>query len=369
MINVDDIDNSQLKLVSLHNIDFNHTENAVRRDINIEDAQQYILQLTKKMLNYNNVREYKPRSLTKEVIYQVLKLCTCFTSEELSAASTEGGKAVSIESLNDIIANRLLHEQIETEKKHPNLNKVKKGSLIQSLIELEDEYIFIIALVEHHKFIDNTDLKYKIGMPDEDKIALKSARIHLTKNVDITHIFLSDTTNTIRDYWYNGFLELDETVDNVTNTKRAYSHYETILRHSLSSKSPADFSELQNALKIYFSHNDKFSHEDCIGFLFNSYTPIKSDVDISNIKEKFIKSDIKKTFDNTFDINIADIKNKLTNIKYKVNDNIDLKLKKPLEEIKSTIYTYKLPTLENVIIIKNVDSKTLKKFNFNNIDL
>lgn len=371
MINVDDINNSQLKLVSLHNIDLDNPTSAIPRDIDIEDAQNYILTLTKKMIKYKNVREYTIRSTTTEVISQILELCTNFKSLDLSAISSENDEitSMSIKYLNDNIADRLLYKQIEAEKKYSHLTEIKKGSLIQSLLELEDEYIFIIALVEHHRFIDDNDLKYKDGMPDDEKVALKSARIHLSKEGNIAHIFLSDTTKKITDYWYNEFLELDETKDDITNTKLAYNKYSSLLRHAVYGKSSSDHEALKNALNIYFSHNNTFSHDECVNFLFDSYEPVNADLDLKSIRDKFSECNNKNIFDNTFTIDTTPIKSKLTNTKYIVNDNIELKIKKPLDTIKNGIYTEELSNGEKVLIINNVDQKTLKQFNFNNIDL
>lgn len=366
ILNINEFD---LKLVSLHNIDLNNPEKAIQRNIGIVDAKEYILSLTRKMLNYKNVREYTVKSLTTEVVSQISKLCTNFKTFELSALSSDNKSDINFNDIHNTIADRLLKKQIEAQKKYAHLTELKKGSLIQSLIENSDEYIFILALVEHHKFIDDVDLTYKAGMPDEDKIALKSAQFHINKDGNINKIFLSDTTMKISDYWCNEFLEVEETIDDITNTKRAYNHYEAILKNTLSIKSPSDHSNLKNALNVYFAHNKSFSHEECVDFLLNDYQPISEDINIEHLREKFSEYNTRKTFDNTFNIDISPIKSKLNNTRYTVNENIELKIKKPFEQMKNNIYSGKLPTGEKVLIINNVDAKTLKQFNFNNIDL
>ena len=69
MENGENIKDLDIKLVSLHNIDLDNPNQAIARDIKIKDAHEYIFSLTRKMLNYKNVREYDPMELRKEICY------------------------------------------------------------------------------------------------------------------------------------------------------------------------------------------------------------------------------------------------------------------------------------------------------------
>jgi hypothetical protein len=362
------MEETKLQLISLHNINLD-SENVISRNIEINDAQDYVLTLSNRMMSYKNIREYNIKSLTTEVVSQIITICTSFTTYALSALTTQDAKPYSYSEVYDIIVQRLLREQIDARRKYQQLTNIKNGNLIQSLLETDEEYIYLIALVEHNKFIDNSDFKYKIGMPDDDKVALKSARFHLTKDGTIKKIYLTDSSPKISDYWYDGFLDLSEAKDNIANTKFAYNAIETILRNTLSSKYSTDYNELKNALNIYFTHNECYTHNACIGFLLDSYEPFGNDFDKDTLKKKLTDCISNYDFDTAFSIDTTAIKSKLKNRKYKVNSNIELNIKNPIEKMEENIYTDKLSTEEKVLIIKNVDEKILKQFNFKNIDL
>lgn len=359
---------SILQLVSLYNIDYN-LKKVVPRSIEVEDAKQYISDLSNRMITYKNIREYLPKSLTSEVISKILELINNFHAYQQAAATSTNKGSLSIQPIYNTIATKLLTEQLIAQTKYKQITEIHKGSLIQSLLESDDEYIYILALVEHNRFIDDNDLKYKIGMPDSEKVALKSARLHLTKNGTIKKIFLSDSHPKISEYWYDGFLDLYEAKDDAKNTENAYNALADALKNSLSYKYKPDYAELKNSLNVYFSHQISFTHDECINFLLDSYVPVSPDLNIDELKGKLIKTSSKYDFDSIFCIDIKNIESKLKNRKYKVNDNIELRIKKPVQQLKSNIYTFELETGEKVLCINNVDKDILEKFNFNNIQL
>lgn len=358
----------KLQLVSLHNINIDINQ-AVPRSIGLDDAREYILALSNKMIDYKNIREFKTKSIETGVIYKIMEMCSSLYSHQQTAMTSDRNQNISFVSIHNKIAEKLLIEQSIAQDKYKKLTDINKGSLIQSLLESPEEYIYILALVDHNKFIDEKDLKYKIGMPDSDKAALKTARIHLTKEGSIKKIYLSDSRPKISEYWYDGFLDLIESKDDISNTKFAYNALETVLRTTLSKNYSADYNELKNALDMYFTHNNNYTHADCVGFLVDTYEPVADNLNMESLKKNLEDCNTNNIFDTVFSIDTSAIKSKLKNRKYKVNSNIELNIKSPIEKLKENIYTDKLLTEEKVLIIKNVDEKVLKQFNFNKIDL
>lgn len=357
--------NTEVKLITLHHI-LKDENRVLSRDVNLTDAKLYITNLANKILNHSSCKEYSIKSTTTEVVSLIMNLASNFETWENTAYSSDEAKtAYYIEYLNSI-ANRLLDSQLQAQQRYGAITTIKKGSLIQALLDKSDEYIFIIALIDHSRFVDATELTYKIGLSDDDKITttLKTARFHLSKQGTISKIFLSDESPKIREYWYDSFLELNETKSDIYNTKLAYTTLNTVLNHSLSPKHKSDFIELSNSLNTYFAHSSSFSHEDCVRFLLETYEPISEELNINNLKQKLIECN-KNIFDNTFPIDTKEIKNKLTNRKYKLNESIELKIKKPLDDtVESNIYADKLPTGEKILIINNVNDTVLKQFDF-----
>lgn len=366
------MENINVKTLSLHHID-KENDKVVKKNVSIDDASDYVKDLTAKMISNVHMREYKVKSSPNPVISQILNIIQlAFSDANIeNAATVLPLKKVdtSDNTPESIISKRLLESQKSAQIKYKQITNIKKGSLIQSLVEKDSELIYIIAVVEHSSFIDEKDLVKKMGLPDASKATLKAARIHFDKTLANTSIFLSDSSKKITEYWYDGFLDLVESINNISNTKRAYNFIKTHLKNKLSGKYKQDYLEYTNSLNVYFSHNDSFNFEECLDFVFAS-EPISSDVDVEELK-----SDIKAqktsniSFDNVFDVDITDIKTSLSNNRYKLNSNIELKLKAPPDKIKENIYTCKLSDGQVALAITNVDEKILEQFNFLNIEL
>lgn len=360
---------TSVKYISLHHIDKDNHK-ITKKNVSIADATEYVLELTDKMISNTNMREYKIKSDPNPVISQILNII----QSSLSPASSENAATVididsKITSPDYIISKRLLDSQESAQTKYKQITNIKKGSLIQSLVEKNSELIYIIALVEHSSFIDANDLLKKIGLPDSSKATLKSARFHFDSELILKNIFLSDSSPKISEYWYDGFLDLIESINNISNTKRAYTFIKGFLTDKLAQHSKQDHLEYTNSLNVYFSHNKSFNFDECIDFVFNA-DPINTDLNMESIKTE-LKNRKKSitSFDPIFEVDNTDIKQYLTNKKYKLNNNVELKIKTAPDKIKESIYTYRLENGQFVLAIQNVDEKELKRFNFFNIDL
>ena len=77
--------------------------------------------------------------------------------------------------LSDSIADKLLSsEKIAQAKIYRMGSNVKKGSLIQTLIQnSSDEFLYIVAKVEHSKWYDGNDLSRKYGFSGGQEIIVE----------------------------------------------------------------------------------------------------------------------------------------------------------------------------------------------------
>lgn len=362
----------EIRLISLHHI--SEDGSFINKDINVNDGIKYVNDLILDIENSKEIREYKTISFTTEIVSIVLNLCKNYKPYGEVAAESESISNHKKNIANDIfnrIAERLTQCQQNAQHRHKGMNKPQKGNLIQIFIERDDTYDFVISLIDSKRFIDENDLKYKSGMLDGKENSLKGAKFSIDKNsLEFVKIVLSDNSrNNISEYWYKYFLELDEVRGDIKNTTTAYNTISTIISNKLSKSFKTDYQVLKNSLNTYFLHNDKFSYELCIDHLIENYKPVEEGWNKQELKEKLVEANSKGIFDNIFNINYKDIKLKLVNIKYTINSNVELKIKKPVEKMSDSIYAEKLSTGEYVLILKNVENKILEKFNFNKIEL
>lgn len=356
-----------VKEIHLHNID---KDNSIieEKQVNITDAKDYITDLTTTLINNQKMRCYIQKSDFNPVIEQIKKLIASHFHHESLDESAATLEPRNNKTYVDDISTRLLDAQLNSMKKYVNFNHINKCSLIQSLVEMDSELIYIFALVDHNEFIDTTDLIKKIGLPNSDKATYKSARIHFNEDLSINKIYLCDSNTKISEYWYDGFLDLKPIKDDAFNTEHAFKFINNMLRNKIFKQSPTDYNEYTNNLKSYFKHTKNFDIDECLDFTFTD--PIDNNLDINSIKLEIKNTNtIKNNFDPSFPIDTKDIDKSLRNIKYKLNKKLELKIYNPDDTIKDNVITKKLDDGEIILALKNVDRKELLKFNFDNINL
>jgi hypothetical protein len=354
----------EIILTSLYHIKLD-LASPIKKNISDDAAKEYIPDLIKKILSSKNIRQYYSSSHTTQVIGHILKIISSI--ETYLEASFTGQANISLYD-NDFstIANRLHEKQLAAEKRIHHMDKeVTKGSLIQSLLKYDSKMIFLLALVDHNKFLDEDELKNKEGL-SYDKAALKACLIYFDTDNSIEKICITDTSNNVAKYWYSDFLDLKETKDDTTNTEYTYKAFKSVINDSLKRISPSDCTTLKTALNSYFVQNKTFKFDDCIKFVFDEYTPISDSVNIENLKSKINKIASKGLFDTHFTIEPSRIRN-LLNAEYKLNKNLTLKINKDIDKLEENICTIKHNETLGVFI-KKVDKTMLDKFNFGNLE-
>lgn len=362
--------NFKLKSVTLHHIDFEN-ETVEQREINKKNAEEYINKIIKNTIDNEDVRYFRTKSVTTEVVGLLYKLMEKF--DDLLKSSDSGDEAnqqVAATSINNhievanSIAHRLLREEKQAQKNLANLKvDVKKGSLVQSILKLEGNLAYLFAKVEHFNYLDKNDLEIHTGLPVE-KVILKTCVITYNSCKEIIDIRIYDSNATIAKYWSEGFLELEEISSNEENTLKSFNSIERFLVRKVKKASPADYSLLRNSLIGYYNQNEGFEYESLVKSVFENYQPEHSEfINMDDIKKGLKELPDKGKFERKFEIVPKIIRARKRRV-ISINPNIDLTIKDKIENMKGIIQSIKEPNNDLYIKIK-VDESVFNEFNFN----
>ena len=168
-----------------------------------ESFNEHVVELISHINSNQNVRNFKTRSTTTQVISSSLQILSNMDNEDTVRRMTDG------------IADRLLRTEIEAQERVSRMSiNVKKGSLIQALLhdEVSDEYSYLLAKVEHSDFVDDSDFSFKTGFSKDKKTIWKSCLFDLRNpNADVFDVRVYSDTKA--KFWSDGFLELDEMIN------------------------------------------------------------------------------------------------------------------------------------------------------------
>lgn len=332
------MNNTVLK-VSVYNVD----DEIKLQKINKSQASDYVNSIINNGLNNNNVRYFKVKRDTTEVINIINKIVedTNCASKLGVAATLETGVLDSFTVITKKIAEKLQENEKKAQERIINLNvDVKKGSLIQALAKDEDGLLnYVLAKVEHVNILDNIDWEKHTGLPLEKQI-LKTCVISYDEDIKINEIKIFDSNNRISEYWKDGFLELESYTKDDINTKRSLQEINRFLVRNIKSKSTSDYNLLYNSVLGYYDQNKGFDYDDMLNKVFYNYTPInKEKVNLEDYKDLLEKLPEKK-FDRKFDIMPEAIRKKKVRT-FSIGEEIELKLKDNIENLNDVIKAIK----------------------------
>lgn len=322
----------------MHHIDFEE-ENITEVPINGEDALEFINNVITETLKNDGTRKYLRKSDTTEVISSINMMVS---NELICEDDNSGDVAVTTISSEDIvqrISERLMESEISAQSGiEATGRRLRKGSLIQSLVKVDSCYRYVLIKIDHSLYLDTKNLKKSIGLPLEEKI-LKSCIIDYNQNNEISDINLYDSTKKMANYWWNGLLELKPASKDDINTKTAFRKINALIDKEIGQVCPSDSTLLINRSKGYFDSKSQFDIEDFVSTVIDEYTSTKEDSTINEckpiLKEK-IKNMAAKSFDGQFNIDISVINKSKSDI-YKINDRISLTLNGEIETLKDKI--------------------------------
>lgn len=323
----------QLHFVGLYPIDLSQ-KSTQRVEVSDKEAAiiAYTADLINTLLDNQTNRVFKFRSLTTEVSASISKMTT----------------TPDYDRAPQVIADRLLNTEKETQKKYDRLTKLMKGSLVQASFTQDGQKYIVISKVDHHAFLDEADLEKHIGMPYEKRV-LKACLIPITKDGKFDRVSLYDTNAKISEYWWKDFLELVEERSDEQNTKTAFYSTEQLLVNQVKPKSKADYIFLRNDLVGYFRTHSSFSHADLVNTVFENYVPSVPTIDATKLKARALQLPQQKKFDQQFNIENKVVRAKYSNV-IELRDNLELLMKADVPNLATVIQPFKEKGIKGIKI-------------------
>lgn len=160
------------------------------KEIDNIDANSYIEILANEILNSDIHKKYKIKTEDTQVIKSIILMSNSPDSDEFNK-----------------IALRLLNVEKSVQADIEHLGtKIRKGSLIQALFDMNNEKYFLISKIDSDKYLDEVSLKERSGLRYSDK-AYKNCLVKINSNNEIGHIYILESQNRATKYWYDDFLD------------------------------------------------------------------------------------------------------------------------------------------------------------------
>lgn len=336
---------------SLHNINLEADE-LTRKEIN-EDFELYL----KDYISFS-VRENETKRNFK-IEDENATVAHCISEIFMGVIS----QSETISELADSIARKLLNVEKDVQSGIVQMGiHVQRGSVIQALVEDEEGYKYIIAKVEHLEFIEAQNFRRDIGFPSENKRVWKSAVIPINYSDDVVNFGISKCyAKTGEKYWTHLFLEMDPVQDDEKNTHMVYIEVNRVLSKKVKTHSPADYTQLQNALIVTLQSEQQINYPDMIERLVGTYSPTDDNLNIHAIKEELLALKDLGKFDTQFNSVPKAVKNAKKR-KYPLTESMDLYVKEGINDIKKSIMAIKEPNGEKYLKILCENERTYKSF-------
>lgn len=322
-----------------------------RKQMKTSEANIFFNSLIEEILNKETKKAYKIVRETTEVVSIIREVYNTGT----------------LTKVEDSIPARLLEKEKEAQKEIEKMNKtIRKGCLLQALVEKDEKKYFIISKVEATDGLDMDDFTFTNILPSSKKI-LKNCLFELEEEGEISNIYLSDTNGNISKYWYDDFLELEEMLNDEKNTKDMFNIFIKEIKNKLENVSPSDYIMCRNSAITYFKTNDNFTLTKAISTIFGTYEFESEELrnkDISNkIKEKIQEKIQKLKLDTEFKLCPKVISSRKTKVRRELTQNISIEVEDYLENMKNDIIAFEEGD-EKYIKIRTTNENSFKYFNW-----
>jgi len=337
---------------SIYVIDYEKTE-VVNKETP-DSFNDYVFDLINHVSHNDSVRQYKSENTT-QAITNILLLANKVDEEEVVTQNMRN------------IANRLLRKQKEAQMQIEKTNtNIKKGSLLQALLfdPVHNQQIYLLALVQHGKFVDEYDYNSKGGFSEDKKNIWKTCLIDLP-NLDANDFYARIYSDTKAKYWWDGFLELIEINSDESNTEKAFKAIEATLNQNFKGEERAsrDYLIIRNSFISHFRTNDHIDYQSMVDTLLQNYTPHdeKNGEKIKILRTKILDQPKKRNFDKQFNSVPSAISARIKST-HKITDGIELKINKEINELSKTIQSVEDDNGNRYIRIKTDNDATFQRF-------
>ncbi len=295
----------------------------------------YLLDLENKQVQKKNITEDFQSFIEEYIEYaQMNEKNKAYTIRNTSTSVVSSIQTIVLnqaqwEDKSKEIAKKLLEaEELAQAKIYRMGSNVKKGSLIQALIEKNtDEYEYVIAKIEHSSWIDGQDLTVNYGFSKDKKSLWKSAIFPIYK-MDTQIIFetVQVYSDTMAKYWTVSFLELDEERNDSKNTYSAFKAIDSELKSAIAPVNPHDYVQLSSELQNVMNTPQDLNYNDCVEQILENYHPNEEEIEKEVIKDCLLALPERKKFDKQFKVVPESLNNKRSK-KFKLSKGIELTIR------------------------------------------
>lgn len=277
-----------------------------------EELNNYLLELFETIISGSSGRQFKFERKTTEVRSQITKI----------------NNGENFNESAKVIADRLLVVEFEAQQKMDKLKiTIQKGIVVQAQIIQDEQKKFIICKADHNEFLNEVDYTLSKGLPVKKK-AFKAFVCDLNDDDSDSDILVYDTNPSDTKYWWKELLELEMIITDEDNTENAFGAIDKVIINNIKENFPQDYTHLRNSVVRYFRANERFEIQHFLDNAIGDYVPIKSGLNVAEIKSKIRELPTKRRapFDNQFNIIREKVKAKFLN-KIKLTAEIDLNIK------------------------------------------
>ena len=336
---------------SLHNLNLESNE-LIRKVIN-DDFESYLKEyISFSVIENDTKRDYSIPDVNTTVVHCV--------SEILKGVLSQSD---SVYELADSIARKLLNVELDVQSGVVHMGiQIQKGSIIQALIEDDEGYKFIVAKVEHLEFIEAQNFRRDIGFPSNNKRVWKSAVIPVYYSDGIVSFgTVKCFAKTGENYWTHLFLEMEPAQTDEKNTREVYTGINRVLSQKVKNQSPADYTQLQNALIVTLQSEQQINYPDMIEQLVGTYSPTDESLNMESVKEHLLALQDSGKFDTQFNSVPKAVKN-VKRRKYPLTSSIDLCVKEGIGDFSNSIKSVKEANGERYIKVLCENEETYRSF-------
>lgn len=262
------------------------------------------------------------------------------------------------------LAERLLRIELQTDSKYGHLSNsgthIRKGSFLQYAYQENSVFHYLGVKVDHHAFIDETDLRKRIGLGQTQKL-FKACRVKFdAKGVPIETLVF-DTNARPAVYWWREFWELMELRTDQHNTETAIRAVVKCL-NPIRKIAPTDYTYLRNAAITAFKQAGALDFPLFVDNIFSNYQPVDSSLvaTLPAIVDKIKNLPNSNKFDAQFNLVPAAVPFKRMNVA--VSEEVSLSYNEDLANIEDKIWSSKTVDGSNVVVIRATEAADRFKF-------
>ena len=221
--------------------------------------------------------------------------------------------------------------------------EIQGGDLLTMVYATDGKTFILLAKLEQVSFLNRLTWQKDAGFPFEKNRLLKTCLCEMVKKDDawtVEDVTIYDSNSTISRFWWHGFLELTETTNDASNSKRAYAAWREFIDKEVRPISKQDSHILRNAIGMYFRNKQPYVHADAVTAVLANYTPEHADLEMNTLSEKALKlpqmaKALGKRFDSNFEIDPRACNIRSSPIK--LTPDIDLVIKGPVQDFKDLV--------------------------------